>query len=341
MADEDKSQAHGGALQTALGHTRQGEPLSINRAPVEELSPWIARVYATDVQADPNHVTHCGFCADTPMLRILFKGQWAAETRDGYGRYKNCALFFGAQTRRMPISVKGSFATLEVALKPGALDKIQAPKTAESLDRIILYDHIYGNYPWGTSEQLIEWLDAKGPPERWLRVAEKLIVQLMEVFNPKKPDPIIEAFDRAAFANPNMVVTEFARDHGVETRRLERLVKGAYGQTPKQVLRRARALDVAAHLRGVGDEDEAEDMALRYYDQSHMIREFTAFFGMTPRQFVKTPQPLMTMTLEARQARRLEVLGRHEPGDSLPWRSENGNDNGGGHPAAGTQGPAA
>lgn len=324
MASEDNSSAQDGALRTSLGHTRHGEPLSVNRAPIEELSPWIARIYATDVVAEPNHVTDCGMCADTPVLRILFKGTWSARTRDGFGRYKSCALFFGPQTRRMPVSVKGSFATLEVALKPGALINLQAPKVTETLDRIILYDHIYGNFPWGTSAQLIEWFGPEGPPERWMRVAEKLFTQLINLLGNSRPDPIIEEFDRAAFADPNMAIGDFARDHGVEARRLERLVKRAYGQTPKQVLRRARALDMAAQLRGVGDEGEGEELALRYYDQSHMIRDFTNYFGMTPRQFIKTPQPLMTMTLEARQARRLEVLGRHAPGDTLPWRNDPG-----------------
>ena len=52
-----------------------------------------------------------------------------------------------------------------------------------------------------------------------------------------------------------------------------------------------------------------------------MIREFKAFFGMTPRQFAVTPQPFMTLTLEARQSRRLEVLGRALPGEVPPWRA--------------------
>jgi hypothetical protein len=37
-------------------------------------------------------------------------------------------------------------------------------------------------------------------------------------------------------------------------------------------------------------------------------------------QFVQTPQPLMTNTLEIRQARRLEELKRLQPGDRYPWR---------------------
>jgi len=58
---------------------------------------------------------------------------------------------------------------------------------------------------------------------------------------------------------------------------------------------------------------------LRYYDQSHLIRDFTALIGMSPRQFVKQPQPLMTLSLETRQARRLEMLDRLAPGQSPPW----------------------
>jgi hypothetical protein len=88
---------------------------------------------------------------------------------------------------------------------------------------------------------------------------------------------------------------------------------------PKQVMRRARALDMASHLRGVADHDEADQLMLRYYDQSHLIREFTELFGMLPSQFVASPLPLLTVSLEARQARRLEVMERIAPGARRPW----------------------
>ncbi|OYZ33663.1 MAG: AraC family transcriptional regulator, partial [Novosphingobium sp. 16-62-11] len=51
----------------------------------------------------------------------------------------------------------------------------------------------------------------------------------------------------------------------------------------------------------------------------HLIREFTELFGMSPRQFVERPQPLMTLGLETRQARRLETIRRLEPGEVKPW----------------------
>lgn len=151
-------------------------------------------------------------------------------------------------------------------------------------------------------------------------MAEILVGDLVERAGGVHPDPVVEAFDKAAFVDPNMNIGDFTDEHGIERRSFERLIKRAYGQTPKRVLRRTRVLDIAANLRGVADDAEAEELALRYYDQSHMIRDFVEFFGMTPRQFVNTPQLIMTLTLEARQARRLEVLGRHDPAERYPWR---------------------
>ena len=75
---------------------------------------------------------------------------------------------------------------------------------------------------------------------------------------------------------------------------------------------------MASHLRGVADDSEAEALALRYYDQSHLIRDFQHFLEQTPMQFVMNPQPIFTLSLEVRQARRLEELGRLGPGGRRP-----------------------
>ncbi len=318
--DADKGGKDLPLIKSELGHTPDGAPLSSNRAPADDLAPWVARVYATKVKLPQGGSIHCGMLADTPIMRTLFAGDWTADTRDGHGRYAPSALLFGPQTKRMAVSVTGSFSTVSVALKPGAIHALKGPVVADTLDRIILYDHIYGKEEWGSSARLLGLFDPDDSVERWLEIAEKLMRQLIAFTGSKPPDPIIEAFDKAVFANPNLDLGQFAATHDIERRSLERHIKRAYGQTATQVLRRARALDIASHLRGVADDAEAEEAALRFFDQSHMIREFKAFFGMTPRQFATTPQPFMTLTLDVRQARRLEVLGRAEPDGKYPWR---------------------
>lgn len=42
-------------------------------------------------------------------------------------------------------------------------------------------------------------------------------------------------------------------------------------------------------------------------DQSHRIREFRRFIGMTPAEFERTPKPLLTAGLKLRAERKAEA----------------------------------
>ena len=59
---------------------------------------------------------------------------------------------------------------------------------------------------------------------------------------------------------------------------------------------------------------------LRYFDQSHLIREMRHYFDMTPGQLHNRPHPLLSITMEIRQSRRLEAIARLGAGDPRPWR---------------------
>ena len=171
-----------------------------------------------------------------------------------------------------------------------------------------------------SSQAALEALDAGTSPEAWLQTLENLMRVEVARNGYVKPDPITVMFEALAFTNPNASIVEFAREFEVDLRKLERTVHRDFGMAPKQVLRRARALDMASHLRGVADEQEGAELALRYYDQSHLIHEFMDLFGMSPSQFIARPQPLMTLALESRQARRLEAIDRLDPGARRPWQ---------------------
>ena len=296
------------------GVTRDGQPLSYNRAPAEDLAPWIARLYATKVAMPASHTLSCGLFNDTACLRIQLAGEWTAQTATGPEAFGTAALFFGPHSHLMPVTVTGSFISLGLALRPGACTALRGPRIGEFLDRLVPIDMVA---PPG--DRLLAMLDPEGAPEDWLQALEARVRKRVEHLGSPVPDPIVSRFEEITFRNPAMTVSEAAAECGVDRRKLERLVSRDFGLPPKQVLRRARALDMASHLRGVADQDEAEELALRYYDQSHLIREFTELFGMSPGQFVATPQPILTLALESRQARRLEALERLGPGDMRPW----------------------
>lgn len=302
------------AIAPEQGYTRDGQPLSYNRAPAADIAPWIARVYVTRVAAPADYTLSCGLFNDTAMLRIQTEGDWTAETADGARRLNHAALFFGPQSRRMPVSVTGSFTSVGVALRPGACTAMQGPRVSDFVDRLVSTNAVAM-----PSERFLAMVEPGAPMEDWLHHLEQAFRHRIEQMACPPPDPVTVRFEAISYRDPSMTVSEAARECGVDRRTLERVVNRDFGMPPKQVLRRARALDMASYLRGVADSDEADEIALRYYDESHLIHEFTELFGMSPSQFVKRPQPILTLALESRQARRLEALHRLVPGQIRPW----------------------
>ncbi|WP_395329363.1 helix-turn-helix domain-containing protein [Novosphingobium sp. BL-8H] len=302
------------AIAPEQGYTRDGQPLSYNRAPAADIAPWIARLYVTRVAAPADYTLSCGLFNDTAMLRIQTEGDWSADTGDGTRRLGHAALFFGPQSRRMPVSVTGSFTSVGLALRPGACTAMQGPRVGDFVDRLISTSAVAM-----PSERFLAMLDPDAPGEEWLLQLEQQFRHRIEQMGCPPPDPVTVRFETISYRDPSTTVSDAARECGVDRRTLERVVNRDFGMPPKQVLRRARALDMASYLRGVADSDEADEIALRYYDESHLIHEFTELFGMSPSQFVKRPQPILTLALESRQARRLEALNRLQPGQIRPW----------------------
>lgn len=295
---------------------RDGQPLSFSRAPAPDLAPWIARLYVSSVAAPAGHVLSCGLFSEAAVLRIQLAGRWLAHGADGPMPSERGIFLFGPQSRRMPVSVTGAFTSVGVIFCPGAVRGLGGMPASEAIDRL------------GDPAQIgvdADWFDLfAGPidPERWCRRMEQALRALIRQRAASPPDPVSRAFERISYADPNVAITDYAEQQGIDLRRLERVVRRDFGIPPKQVLRRARTLDMASHLRGVADRREGEALMLRYYDQSHLIRDFTALLGMSPRQFADTPQPLVTLCLETRQARRLELLNRLAPGENPPWTGE-------------------
>ena len=297
--------------------TRDGHPLSLNYAPAPDIAPWIARTIAIEVDAPADSIVRGTMFNDTANVRLLLKGRWGADTADGARVFnqddERQSLFFGPHSRAMPVWVSGAFRVIGVTFRPGAEHVLQGPMPAATMNRIIDYDGYVGHGHLG------DRLGPEASVEEWAIELEAIVRELIARRALREPDPVTRAFEAHSFAAPQTPVAEFARSYGIDQKRLERIVRRDFGMTPKQVLRRSRALDMAAQLLGVAAPDEAEQLALRYFDQSHQIREVSHFFGMTPQQLSSGAHPLLRITLEGRQARRLEELRRISPAGARPW----------------------
>lgn len=119
-----------------------------------------------------------------------------------------------------------------------------------------------------------------------------------------KPPPMW--FTRAAdewLANSiNPDVNDLLQMTGMSSRQIERLALRVYGASPKLLARKYRALQAAVRLGLEPDGGWEQAAAGAYYDQSHFIRDFKTFVGMTPSQFADKESPWITrLTIAKRQ----------------------------------------
>lgn len=302
------------AVNARSGATRSGMPLSLNRAPAPDLDPWIARVVISRIDTRPGFEIECGLCSDLAFQRVIIDGQWQDLRGEEPVAYARDSLLVGPQSRYFKLRCEGPILTVGIGFRPGALRALFGRDMTELIDNIERGD------PLGLIGEGENFgFPPGGSPIEWAKIAEDRVRAFIAANDPPTPDSACRAFEIASFADPNIGPGDFAREHGINQRRLERLVKRDFGLTPRFVLRRARALDLAAQLLGIADEEDEAEFLLRYFDQAHLIREFQTFFGATPKAFRKETHLLMRMNLEARAARRLEELGRLEPGTKRPW----------------------
>ena len=318
MADKKKNGVKPTEIVSHTGRTLDGQPLAFNQAPASDLVPYFNWFSVSSADIPEGVEISDGMFNDHAIIRILFGGRWTAKTADGTKVFdpgeSGLTLYFGSQTRMMPISVQGSFKVISVHLGAGGATAMGGPKQAEILDRIIDYDELVGH------GRLSSRFRPDASPEQWLRAFEEELCTFLKLRKSPLPDPLTSAFEDQILGNPSLPVSAFAERMGTSTRTVERTVKRDYGLTPKQVIRRARALDMAAALLGVAMEEEEAALRLRYFDQPHLSREIRHFFGTTPKKLKTAPHPLLRLNLEVRQNRRVKALALLPPDVIEPWR---------------------
>jgi AraC-like DNA-binding protein len=137
---------------------------------------------------------------------------------------------------------------------------------------------------WGPEAVELESLlgEARSAEARVGLVERFLFAQLARHYKPE-----VDRLAAALWRRPgSQRVADLCRDLCVSERRLERTVKAALGQSPKQALTLARFLRACALLRRAVPATLADvAQACGYYDQAHFNGDFKRLSGMTPLQF--------------------------------------------------------
>ena len=301
------------------GCTPDGKPLAFSRPPAPDLAPWVHSLAVADVLATEGRAEACAFFSENAAIRVFLKGRWTLHTADGERRYDtrdgSSILYFGPQTKIMPLRVEGPFRFIQLQFRPGTEGKDPDLLPTHSLDRVFAFDDVIPTKDRGT------YFSEDDSRERWIEIFEALARRVLFGLVDEPPPPLVLDFERRMLTDQKLDLEAFAKSHGISRRTFERAIAAAYGISPKAALRRARVLDMAAALLGVAMPEEEAKFRLRYFDQAHMTREIQAYFGMPPGKLQRCDAHLLRIDLEIRQMQRVAAMTALGLED-VPWRDD-------------------
>lgn len=234
--------------------------------------------------------------AELGQIRFVVAGGLSYEFVDG--RTVDCpsALLSGPTSAPVSTCALGPFACFGAGLMPAGWGALIGADAETLADDAVELRSVVGAAADDASARLAEATDDAA------RVAavDALFLHLLE--RPRAvPLWFLRLTDDWLTATPNPRVDALVAASGMSSRQVERWSRRHYGASPKLLARKYRALQSAVRL-GTGEAANWADAAGEaFYDQSHFIREFKQFVGMTPSRFVADAAPVSRVTIARRR----------------------------------------
>jgi AraC-like DNA-binding protein len=265
--------------------------------PAPELDPYIRRhyVFRADMPADAD--IRDIMIAETAFIRIPLRGDWYIKGENDDWEPAKGPKLFGANSKGFPLRVVGPFLILGCGIKPSGWKSLFNCSAHLYTDRMASLEDMWGDI----ATELMTHINADQSDEELIAELDIAIAKQIDRIGVKQGDAQIESFENIGRIDSTVRIDEVAGDIGLSVRQLERRSLESLGMTPKTFLRRCRFLDMAMTMRGFSHPSEEDLAALRYFDQSHLNREFKRFVGMTPKTFQNAYTPLMTAGLKLRK----------------------------------------
>lgn len=263
-------------------------------APAAPLRAWVSSYYLFEVSSPLIADT---LRAELPQVRFLIEGSGSFA----YGARAPVAVpetaLCGPSDVAMHFAAVGPLRLLGAGLLPAGWAALVGAGASEFADQVIDLGAVAGRAAGIALDRMRE---ARRVREMVAAADAFFLLLSMRA----KPPPLwfTRAADEWLAGSINPDVNALIAATGMSARQVERLALRVYGASPKLLSRKYRALQAAVRL-GLQPRMHWEDAAAGvFYDQSHFIREFRQFVGMTPTQFTAPGAPwLARLTIAKRQ----------------------------------------
>jgi len=254
------------------------------RTPSPPLNTFIERIwYCSDAASQARErVLPGGGTMDLVVNLVEEDIRIYDATAPQFVRARAAAMVSGTSTRGFLVDPRQRASVVGVHFRPGGAFSFLGVSPSELVDAHVQLEDVWGSVGRDLREQLLE---ADSTSERF-RILEGALFRRLQRARPGHPATraALEAFR----SRKNAVrVADLAGEVGLSRRRFIEVFEREVGLTPKLYARLRRFHHVKERIATLGAPPSWAEFALAcgYFDQSHMIRDFVEFSGMTPGSY--------------------------------------------------------
>ncbi len=233
--------------------------------------------------------------ADLPQLRFMLQGRGTYTFADGHQEICSPAMVTGPTNGATRFTAEGPLWVFGIGFRPAGWSALVGLDADQVADRVVEARVLFGPLV----NEALEALREAPALEGMAAIANRLMRGLVDRAR-HAPIWFVTLADGWLAGAPSPDVDDLVQASGLSVRQVERLTNRVYGASPKLLARKYRALRAAVRLVEQPD-DWQEAAGDAFYDQSHFIREFKRFTGLTPRRFGIDPSPVARLTLDRRK----------------------------------------
>jgi AraC-like DNA-binding protein len=200
----------------------------------------------------------------------------------GRRRRLSGAIIAGPQGGYVEMDPSPHASVVGVHFRPGGAFPFLGVPAGELADTAVDLDALWGRVAVELRERLCE---AATPAERFALLERALAARLDGP--PERHGAVPVALDAFGQSRPGVRIRDVARRVGLSQRRFIQVFVAEVGLTPKLYSRVQRFQRARASVRMTPAPDWAQvAVACGYFDQSHLIRDFRSFAGLTPEEYL-------------------------------------------------------
>lgn len=281
-------------------------------APPAELHPFVTTLYYFRCEETDIHDIQP---AAVGSMIVFLRGEGHMQFGDRIDPSHPVSLL-APTSFAVPFEVDGPFHCIGAALSPlgwAALTRLNAD---EHHDRLIDASAVLGEDVTKLGASLREqYSTGSTPPGQLCAQLAAFIGARLKPVN-KRHVELIMSVTAWMSSDYNPRIEDLAQTTGYSVRQVQRLVERYFGVTPKLLIRKYRALRVAALMQDSATSDEMiAGLINLFYDQSHLIREIRTFAGRTPTRLGDEKNPILGQLLDLKNFREIKPNIAKIPGD--------------------------